>query len=458
MYVFLIFSIFSLLIENIVNSHSATEWTDRTIYQVLTDRIAFNGSGESCKDLKHYCGGTYDGIKSKLDYIQEMGFDSLWISPMLLNMGEDYHGYAFIDLYQLSDHFGSEESLNSLILEAHKRNIWIMLDVVGNHVAPIDEQYQLVNPFNQSKYYHSKCQIEEWNNQTQVEYCRLADLPDLDQTNEFVKSKLVEWVASLKDKYDFDGLRIDTIPEVNTDFWDEFVPAAKMYTIGEVFNGNIDYVAPYQNHVDGVLSYPLYYTMLDVFAHQQSMYKIQDLLGPNGSYFKKFKNINYLGTFIDNHDNQRFLYIQSNTILYKNALAMTIMNCGIPIIYYGSEQAYNGGDDPANRESLWPNYDTNSDLYKFISILVKTRKNQKLSIQSQIQRYASDDFYSFSRDKVLVCLTNSGGNTITKDITYLPYVNGDIVCNIFDLNECLTVNNGLTIFLTNGLPKIFVPK
>jgi alpha-amylase len=135
------------------------------------------------------------------------------------------------------------------------------------------------------------------------------------------------------------------------------------------------------------------------------------------------------------------------------------MNFGIPIIYYGSEQAYNGGDDPANRESLWPNYNTESDLYKFISILVKTRQNHKLSIQSQIQRYVSDDFYSFSRAQVLVCLTNSGGDTITRDIFFLPFANGDVVCNIFDSNECLTVNNNqLTVSLTNGLPKIFVPK
>jgi alpha-amylase len=287
----------SLLLRN-GQSHLASEWTNRTIYQVLTDRIAYNGSGESCKDLKHYCGGTYDGIISQLDYIQGMGFDALWISPFLLNQGEDYHGYGFVDLYQLSDHFGSEKSLKSLISEAHQRNIWVMLDVVGNHVGPIDEQYQLINPFNQSQYYHSKCQIVDWNDQSQVEYCRLSNLPDLDQTNEFVKDALVAWVSSLKDQYNFDGLRIDTIPEVNTDFWDEFVPAANMYCVGEVFNGNIDYVAPYQNHVDGVLSYPLYYTMLDVYASQQSMYKIQDMVSIYLSiclfnYLNNIKLINY---------------------------------------------------------------------------------------------------------------------------------------------------------------------
>ena len=58
-----------------------------------------------------------------------------------------------------------------------------MLDVVGNHVAYIDEAYNLVTPFNQSEHYHTKCQINNWNDQNEVEYCRLANLPDLDQDN-----------------------------------------------------------------------------------------------------------------------------------------------------------------------------------------------------------------------------------------------------------------------------------
>ena len=57
--------------------------------------------------------------------------DAIWISPMLLNLNDDYHGYAFLDLYQVNDHFGSENDLKSLISAAHARDIWIMLDVVS---------------------------------------------------------------------------------------------------------------------------------------------------------------------------------------------------------------------------------------------------------------------------------------------------------------------------------------
>lgn len=75
---------------------------------------------------------------------------------------------------------------------------------------------------------------------------------------------------------------------------------------------------------------------------------------------------------------------------------------GIPIIYYGTEQGYHGGNDPNNRETLWPNYNTGSDLYKFISTLTKFRTSMGSSLykSKQIQRYVDDQFYAFSRGNV----------------------------------------------------------
>jgi alpha-amylase len=122
-----------------------------------------------------------------------MGFDAIWISPMPENLGNDYHGYAFLDLYSLNSHFGDEASLKSIISAAHARGMWVMLDVVANHVAPVDMSFGMINPFNSSSYYHTKCQIEDWNNQQQVENCRLANLPDLDQSNSFVRNTLTSW-------------------------------------------------------------------------------------------------------------------------------------------------------------------------------------------------------------------------------------------------------------------------
>lgn len=93
-----------------------------------------------------------------------------------------------------------------------------MVDVVANHCgnqAGGDSDFSIFNPFNSQDHFHSTCQIVDWSNAEQVEYCRLADLPDLDQDNSYVRSYLKNWISNLTTKYGFDGYRIDTIPEVS---------------------------------------------------------------------------------------------------------------------------------------------------------------------------------------------------------------------------------------------------
>lgn len=71
-------------------------------HQLVTDRFALaNGSGPACNtDDRKYCGGTYQGVISHLDYIQNMGFDAIWVSPIVSNFegasayGEAYHGFV----------------------------------------------------------------------------------------------------------------------------------------------------------------------------------------------------------------------------------------------------------------------------------------------------------------------------------------------------------------------------
>ena len=100
--------------------------------------------------------------------------------------------------------------------------IWVMLDVVANHVAYIDTDYYKVTPFNDSSHYHVKCQIVNWNDQNEVEYCRLANLPDLNQDNQWVRQTLLNWVKDTVQKFNFDGIRIDTVPHVKKPFWKEY--------------------------------------------------------------------------------------------------------------------------------------------------------------------------------------------------------------------------------------------
>ena len=148
------------------------EWKNRIIYQVITDR--FNrpdGQNYSC-DYHNYCGGTYQGLINKLDYIKNMGMNAIWISPILENTEGDYHGYAAVNFYKLNPHFGTDDEFRNFVEECHKRDIWVMVDVVYNHVGCVGTDFGRIYPFNQYYHYHDECTID-YNNQWSIEHCRI---------------------------------------------------------------------------------------------------------------------------------------------------------------------------------------------------------------------------------------------------------------------------------------------
>ena len=195
-----------------------------------------------------------------------MGFDAIWISPIPHNAEPDYHGYGALDWEKVNEHFGTADELKSMINAAHSRDIWVMLDVVANHSTYYaDADFGNINPLNKAEYYHPKCDID-WNNQYTVENCWLAGLTDLNQDNSYVREYLKSWVQRVVQEFNFDGIRIDTIPEVPKDFWSEYSAAAGVFQMGEAFNGDVGYVSDYQNHVSALFNYPMFFTLHDIYG------------------------------------------------------------------------------------------------------------------------------------------------------------------------------------------------
>ena len=123
---------------------SLEEWRSRSIYQVMTDRFALSPHTPwmPCEtSIRPYCGGSWRGIQANLDYIQGLGADAVWISPVVANLpqytkdGQAYTGYWQQDLFVLNQEFGSLEDLHSLIQAVHDRGMLFMLDVVVNHMV-----------------------------------------------------------------------------------------------------------------------------------------------------------------------------------------------------------------------------------------------------------------------------------------------------------------------------------
>ncbi|KAL6704063.1 hypothetical protein ACN47E_008827 [Coniothyrium glycines] len=388
-------------------------WKARSIYFVLTDRISRSSSdagGSACSNLGNYCGGTFKGLESRLAYIQGLGFDAIWITPVIANSAGGYHGYWAQDLYSINSNYGTADDLKSLVSSAHAKGIYVMVDVVANHMGQGAIANNRPEPLNQASSYHSTCNIN-YDNQTSVEDCRIANLPDIDTQDPTIRTLLNTWVSWLVKEYSFDGVRIDTVKHVEKDFWPGFASAIGAYSIGEVFDGNPSYLASYAKLMPGLLNYATYYPMNNFYQQKGSSQALVDMFN---TVSNTFPDPAALGTFLDNHDNPRWLNVKNDQTLLKNALAYVILSRGIPILYYGTEQAYSGGNDPANREDLWrSNFNANTDLYQAIKKLTAAKKAAGgLAANDHVHLYVADTAYAWSRASGnLVVLTSNAGST-----------------------------------------------
>ena len=453
----------SLLSFSFCAHHTKEEWKSRSIYQLLTDRFASTDDNiKDCTNLGNYCGGTFKGIMQHLDYIAGMGFDAIWISPPLKNKEGSYHGYHNIDIYNINEHFGTKDELKKLIEECHKRDIWVILDAVPNHMAG-DLDISTFIPFNQASHYHTLTEADcegHWNEQSYKENCRIYGMPDLAQENKEVKETLINWLKSMLNEYGFDGIRYADVPNVPQRFWGEFTEAAQTYTLGIVgvdtsSEADVKYIADYQQYMDGVGNYPLFFTLRSSLCNQDL--RVLD------NFIQDLQTIytapQYNGNWIGNHDKQRFLYECQSSYKRKalrNGIIFTLFFEGIPIFYYGDEQYFNGGSDPKNREILFGKYNTQSDIYQMVKIANSVRKMFKIYDYDFIRRYADEHYYAFTRGKVLIIISDGTPDKTKITLTKHGFEENDKLCNEINRNECVDVKDNKIEVTMDGEPKIFV--
>lgn len=334
--------------------------------------------------------------------------------------------------------------------------MYVMADVVANHMgSPISDNKP--EPLNQESSYHSSCTID-YSDQSSIEDCRIAsDLPDVNTESSEIRTLFQEWISWLVKEYQFDGLRIDTVKHVEKDFWPGFCSAAGVYTIGEVWDGDPNYLAGYANSMDAVLNYAIYYPMNRFYQQQGSS---ADIVSMHDQITSLFPNPSALGTFLDNHDNARWLSQKNDVSLLKNALAYVILARGIPIVYYGTEQGYAGGNDPANREDLWrSNFDTDADLYQAISRLSAARASfGGLADDDHVHLYVADTAYAWSRaGGDLIVLTSNSGSGSESQYCFNSKKPGGSWNNTFGTGTYTADGDGqLCVTTSNGEPVVLV--
>jgi alpha-amylase len=372
----------------------AEQWRNRTIYQVLTDRFAIQDG----KDVKKcdptigiHCGGTWRGIYEHLDYIQGMNFDAIWISPIVANMpdwtsdGEGYPGYWQQSLYEINLAFGSEDDLNMLIADIHRRGMLVMLDIVVNHMAipgpaTDDLDYSIMHPFNKEEYYHPYCPNGYDDDDLEnLQNCWLggdgALLADLDTESEAVQEMLALWIRNQIWKYGIDGLRIDAAMNVPSKFFTSFMESADIFATGETYTEHVDIACEYSETIGSILNYPLYFSL--TYAFEGPAGSMQNLADTIKDISAKCTNVTTLGNFAENHDVVRFANKTQDMAAAQNVVTYILSHDGIPVIYYGQEQHLDGGTEPyTNRAALWEySYDQTSVLYKLIASLNLFRRH-----------------------------------------------------------------------------------
>ncbi|KAE8538221.1 hypothetical protein D1P53_005560 [Cryptococcus gattii VGV] len=471
----------------IVQAATSDEWRSRSIYQLITDRFAPPSDDTTCVlGSTNYCGGTWQTMISKLDYIQAMGFDAIWISPTALNIegstkyGEAYHGYWTADPTRLNPHFGEASDLKALSDAVHDRGMYLMVDIAINALAATsysldasalasDADGTLL--FKDPSDFHTRCDIS-WGNHTSEQVCWLVTgddnggvaLLDLKTESAAVANVLKDWVGGYVSEYGIDGFRIDASKHMSKEFQHEFCEAAGTFCMGEVAGDNTAYAGEYQSAdgIDSVCDFGLMYAFVKVFTGGDSMSTLEYYMSLSAS---SYSDPTIIGTFLDNQDLPRFNSFTSDASLVYNAIVGMFMYGGMPIVYYGLEQDISDGPaDPQNREALWNynNYSTDGVTYGRITNLNKIRNGlggvgNLYNVVATVLA-AQDQDIALQREEALIVLTNRGtSGTGTWTINNTQFGNSVHVVELLSCSTSTTDSHGsLTVTWTSGEPFVFV--
>jgi len=254
------------------------------------------------------------------------------------------------------------------------------------------------------------------------------------------------------------------VKHVRKDFWSNFVSASGVYAIGEVLHNETYYLAGYTHVLDAVLDYPTWFPLVAGFQTQfGNLSALARVITTSQGAYRN--GLFGTASFLENHDQPRFPALSNDTARLRNAIAFPFIHDGIPIVYYGQEQGYGGGPDPANREALWfSGYVQDKDLVQHIKTLNGARK---AAIAANIQflstpmsfPFSSETALAVSKPPMLALFTNVGtGGTASWSVPKSGYSGNT---QLIDVLSCTTVTTnsegGLTVSATNGLPQIYLP-
>lgn len=353
----------------------AFDWDEARIYFMLTDRFydgdkTNNNPNGEYYDLDHpesYHGGDFAGITKKLDYLDKLGINTIWITPIVDNIDWDlrygkegsqygYHGYWAKNFEKLDEHLGDMAAFHRLIDAANERGIKIMVDVVLNHPGYGMEPGAVSTGATNFPTNKERQVFEGMIRSNPVDgddlKMSLSGLPDFKTEEASVRDQLVKWQtdwikrSKTKKGNTIDYFRVDTVKHVDSTTWKSFKneltaikPDFKM--IGEHYGASVNNTGGYlhSGQMDSLLDFD--------FKYQAESFVNGNIDGVESAL--QYRNMQLsneatLGQFLSSHDEDGFLVSRAGGDEGKHMVAASLQMTakGQPVIYYGEEVGQSG--------------------------------------------------------------------------------------------------------------------
>ncbi|MEW6671298.1 MAG: alpha-amylase family glycosyl hydrolase [Thermodesulfobacteriota bacterium] len=379
-----------------------------TVYHILIDRFA--GVTSADRQQPEFLGGNIQGILKKLDYLQDLGVDTLWLSPFYRT--SVYHGYHVTDFMEVEPRFGTLTDVTDLIQAVHAAGMRIIADFVPNHCSSRHPFFHEATHDKASRY-RSWFIFNKWPHDYRC-FLGVRELPKLNlrhsETRRYVIRAAEYWLAA-----GFDGFRLDHVLGPPHTFWHEFRKAIKTdfpraVLLGEAWFEGIQFnhlktlqirnkylrwllgisqesiQKEYVGELDGVLDFQFQNLMKIHIAHGPRYDQADSLRPALQHHYGAYPSGFFLAAFLDNHDMNRFLFECEGDIERLKAAATLQFGVDQPVvIYYGTEAGMTHNkpvvvntphsDLEARRPMVWNGSPAN--LFLFYKDLIKKRKNVK---------------------------------------------------------------------------------
>lgn len=412
------YNAFQIAYLNPCDVHRPVSWMGNArFYQIFVDRF-FQGDRDKDQSYinlpwgqlpnpKSFAGGDLRGITKKLPYLQELGINALYLTPIFKSVSN--HKYDIQDYYAVDECFGTREDFAELVDGAHKRGIRVVLDAVFNHVSERCDQFRDVLKNGKSSRYFNWFIIHgDRVDRKRVNYECFSSCDYMPKWNtsdpeaqDYLIGVAVHWIR----EYHIDGWRLDVSDEVSHEFWRKFRRAVKeanpeCVIIGENWHNANGYLRGDQ--YDAVMNYAFTKACLDFFAFGAlDASGFADRL--NALLMRNTDTVNNMMlNLLDSHDTHRFFTeVGENVVKLKSALAVLYLFVGAPCIYYGTEIALPGGYDPDCRRTMdWARAEERGEIWLLIRSLAKLKREEPALRVPKVRLYAKDNTFILERGDI----------------------------------------------------------